>query len=83
LVRDAPDIRPNTGLFDIRYPAGYLIWPAGYPAGYRIPVLKIAGYPAGYRTENSWISGQIKRKTIISIHKISKNVFLKPSPVPI
>jgi hypothetical protein len=39
-----PDIRPF--LKSGTYPAGCLIWFAGYLAGYRIH--KIAGYPAGY-----------------------------------
>jgi hypothetical protein len=48
-------------LFYIRYPAEYRIWLAGYPD-----------------TENSRISGQIVEIPVtISIHKISKNVFLK------
>jgi hypothetical protein len=33
IIRDAPDIRPdNPAYFEIRYPAGYRIFLAGYPA---------------------------------------------------
>jgi hypothetical protein len=43
-ISDRPDIRPdNPAFIDIRYPAGYQILLAVYPAGDQI--LKTAGYP--------------------------------------
>jgi hypothetical protein len=43
MFRDTPDIRPDhPALFDIRFPSGYRIALAGYPAGYRYWILKIA-----------------------------------------
>jgi hypothetical protein len=53
-----------TGTY-IRYPAGYRIWLAGYPARYLILIIM-----------NKPDISQIEEITV-SIHKISKNVFLK------